>query len=256
MDWRSLIGLVLALCAIMLGYRMDGGDVASLLQPTGLLVVLAGTLGAVWLQCGPADCWQALRLLKSGFARHHDTQAELQRLLRMWGATVRRSGALALDRPVQDLERKNLDPFAARGLRLLADGASAAQISTILSSDTDRFEHRRRQLIRVWESAGGTAPTMGILGAVLGLVQVMQNLAEPARLGPGIAVAFVSTLYGVGVANLLFLPIAARLKSQLSARLRDRDQLTESLAAIAAGEPAHLMEERFTLMQDSHAQTH
>ncbi len=248
MDWRSLTGLVLALCAIALGFSVEGGRVASLLQPAGLMVVLAGTLGAVWLQSGPADCWQALRLLRSGFARPRDRQAERQRMLRRWSATVRRSGVLALDGKGQDL-----DPFAARGLRLLVDGASPAQIGAILATDTDGFEHARRRLIRVWESAGGTAPTMGILGAVLGLVQVMQHLSDPSLLGPGIAMAFVSTLYGVGFANLVFLPVAARLKAQLADELRDRDQLAGALSAIAEGEPAQLVEERLALIGGGHA---
>ena len=243
MDWRSLTGLAFALCAIALGFRIEGGEVATLFQPAGLLVVLAGTTGALWLQSGPARCWQALCLIRRGFAHAQVRQSERQRMLRVWGATVRRAGALALDG-----RDDKLDPFTARGLRLLVEGASASQVSTILGSDTERFEHGRRQLIRLWESAGGTAPTMGILGAVLGLVQVMQHLSDPSRLGPGIAVAFVSTLYGVGVANLIFLPVAARLRAQLSDELRDREQLTETLAAIAAGEPAHVIEERLALI--------
>ncbi len=251
MDWRSLIGLALALCAIALGFHMEGGEIATLFQPAGLLVVLAGTAGALWLQSGPTQCWQALCLLRRSFARPQARQSERRRMLRLWGATVRRSGALALEG-----HNTTLDPFAARGLRLLVEGASASQLSTILSGDTDRFEHRRRQLIRLWENAGGTAPTMGILGAVLGLVQVMQHLSDPSRLGPGIAVAFVSTLYGVGVANLIFLPVAARLRAQLSDELRDREQLTDALTAIANGEPAHVIEERLALIGADDASAH
>ena len=251
MDWRSLIGLALALCAIALGFQIEGGDIAMLFQPAGLLVVLAGTVGALLLQSGPAACWQSLCLLRRSFARPRIRHKERQRMLRLWGATVRRSGALSLEGL-----NHNLDPFTACGLRLLVEGASATQISTILGSDTDHFEHRRRQLIRLWENAGGTAPTMGILGAVLGLIQVMQHLSDPLRLGSGIAVAFVSTLYGVGVANLIFLPVAARLKTQLSDELSDRDQLTEALAAIADGEPAHLVEERLALIGVDDAPSH
>lgn len=248
MDWRSLIGLVIALGAIMLGYRIDGGDIAALIQPSGLLVVLAGTTGALWLQCGPGRCWQALRLLRTGFSRRSPRQAELSGKIKRWSATVRRSGLLALEQRADDL-----DPFAARGLRLLVDGASAEQIADILEEDSHGFEQDRRQLIRIWENAGGTAPTMGILGAVLGLVQVMQHLTDPSRLGPGIAVAFVSTLYGVGVANLVFLPVAARLKERLALELRERDQLMAALVAIAEGEAAHLVEERLSLMRGGHA---
>ncbi len=239
MDWRSLIGVAVGGGAIAFAYGVDGGELAALLQPSGLAVVLGGTLGALLLQCGPLRIVHAARLLSHSFSVRHD-RPDLRALVRLWGATVRRSGALALD----GIEKKIDDPFIARGLRLLVDGVTPTRIAEILDADTDAFEMQRRQAIRVWESAGGTAPTMGILGAVLGLVQVMQHLSEPAKLGPGIAVAFVSTLYGVGLANLLFLPVANRMKEQLATELRERDLFAGAIVAIASGEPGHLIEER------------
>lgn len=240
MDWRSLIGLVIGIGAIAAGQGADGGQLGTLLQPAGLAVVLGGTLGALLLQCGPARLLQAARLLRQGYASPRADRPDLRLLVRRWGATVRRSGALALDGAASRVD----DPFIARGLRMLVDGVSPSRIADILASDTEAFELERRQAIRVWESAGGTAPTMGILGAVLGLVQVMQHLSDPARLGPGIAVAFVATLYGVGFANLLFLPVANRLKEQLAQVVRERQLFADAIAAIAAGEPGHLIEER------------
>ena len=153
---------------------------------------------------------------------------------------MRRSGALALEASLRSVQ----DPYVARGLRMLVDGVTPSRIGDILARDTDAFERERRQAIRVWETAGGTAPTMGILGAVLGLVQVMEQLSDPGKLGPGIAVAFVATLYGVGFANLVFLPIANRLKEQLAIELHERDLLADAIVAIASGEPGHLIEER------------
>ncbi len=240
MDWRSLIGLVIAIGAIVVAQWSDGGRVAALLQPAGLMVVMAGTFGAVLLQSGPARLWQALLLLRSGFRQPSKVEPEFRRLVRQWGAVMRRSGALALETTAAQVR----DPFVARGLRLLVDGVTPSRIGEILARDTDAYEQQRRQAIRVWETAGGTAPTMGILGAVLGLVQVMEQLADPSRLGPGIAVAFVATLYGVGLANLLLLPVANRLKEQLAIELQERDLVAEAIVAIAAGEPGHLIEER------------
>ncbi len=240
MDWRSLIGLVIAVGAIFAAQWSEGGHVGALLQPTGLLVVLAGTFGAVLLQSGPARLWDALRLLRHGFGRPARMEPAFRQLVRQWGAIMRRSGALALESSLRSVK----DPFVARGLRLLVDGVTPSRIADILARDTDAFEQQRRQAIRVWETAGGTAPTMGILGAVLGLVQVMEQLSDPGKLGPGIAVAFVATLYGVGFANLVFLPIANRLKEQLASELHERDGVADAIVAIASGEPGHLIEER------------
>ncbi len=240
MDWRSLSGLIIAIGAIAAAQWRDGGQVTALLQPAGLLVVLAGTFGAVLLQSGPARLWQAVRLLKHGFARPARKDLAFRQLVQQWGAIMRRAGALALEASLRTVR----DPFIARGLRMLVDGVTPSRIGEILARDTDAYEQERRQAIRVWETAGGTAPTMGILGAVLGLVQVMQQLSDPGKLGPGIAVAFVATLYGVGFANLVFLPIANRLKEQLANELHERDLIADAIVAIASGEPGHLIEER------------
>ena len=240
MEWRSLIGLVVGIGGIFLGQLLEGGHAASLLQPAGLLIVMAGTLGAVLLQSGPQQVWQAVLLLRAGFARSVDDSEALERNIWRWSLVKRRSGALALQPLLEEVQ----DPFIARGLRLIVDGVPSAKVADILTRDSERFAQQQRRTIRVWEAAGGYAPTMGILGAVLGLIHAMENLSEPARLGSGIAVAFVSTLYGLGLANLLLLPVAARLKSALSVSLERRDMLADALAAIAEGEPLHIIEER------------
>lgn len=240
MDWRSLIGFGVGIAGIFLGQLAEGGRAASLLQPAGLLIVVAGTFGAVLLQSGPQQAWQAVLLLRAGFANNADESSVLERQIRRWSLVKRRSGALSLQPLLADIQ----EPFIARGLRLIIDGVPAIKVADILARDTERFAQQQRRAIRVWEAAGGYAPTMGILGAVLGLIHAMENLSEPARLGSGIAVAFVSTLYGLGLANLLLLPIAARLKSTLSVSLERRDMLAHALVAIAEGEPLHVIEER------------
>ncbi len=240
MDWRSLIGFVVGIGGIFFGQLTEGGHAASLLQPAGLLIVVAGTFGAVLLQSGPQQAWQAVLLLRAGFARNVEDSVALERNIWRWSLVKRRSGALALQPLLEDVQ----EPFIARGLRLIIDGVPSAKVADILARDTERFAQQQRRAIRVWEAAGGYAPTMGILGAVLGLIHAMENLSEPARLGSGIAVAFVSTLYGLGLANLLLLPVAARLKATLSTSLERRDMLADALVAIAEGEPLHIIEER------------
>ncbi len=240
MDWRSLTGIIVGIGAIAIGQSAEGGQISVLLQPAGLAVVLGGCMGSLLLQCGPGRMWRAFKLLRESFGKPRTDQQQVRGLLRQASATARREGLLALD----GAARSAKDPLVARGLRLLVDGISATHLAEVLDAETEAYALQRRQAIRVWEGAGGTAPTMGILGAVLGLVQVMQHLSDPTKLGAGIAVAFVSTLYGVGFANLLFLPIANRLHEQLSEELARRDQIVAALVAIADGEPGHLIEER------------
>jgi chemotaxis protein MotA len=145
---------------------------------------------------------------------------------------VRKEGLLALESRLQTLA----DPFARKGLQLLVDGAAPEQIGEVMQIEIVGYEERLRRAARIWDSAGGYAPTIGILGAVLGLIRVMENLSDPERLGTGIAVAFVATIYGVGLANLVFLPIAGKLKTVIARQVVWREMLVEGLKAIAAGE--------------------
>jgi len=154
--------------------------------------------------------------------------------------TARREGVLSLERYLRLVK----DPFTAKGLRLVIDGVDAIRVKEILEVDIASFELFQRQAVRVWESAGGYSPTIGILGAVLGLIHVMENLSEPAKLGAGIAVAFVATIYGVGLANLVFLPIAYKLKEQINREIEQKEMLADIFYSIAAGENSRVIEER------------
>jgi chemotaxis protein MotA len=149
-----------------------------------------------------------------------------------WGNLARRGGLLALE-PAIDSQP---DAYTRKGLQLLVDGAEPAVLRAALELDVQTYGDFHRQAARVWESAGGYAPTIGILGAVLGLIHVMENLSDPTKLGAGIAVAFVATIYGVGSANLLFLPISNKLKSIVARQVRLREMVIDGLEAIASGE--------------------
>ncbi len=240
MDWGSLAGLVLALAAIAGGQWVEGGKLAALVQPAALTIVLGGTLGAVLLQNGMGTLWRGLRLAGKAFAPQPPFYQALIASIQGWSKTARADGFLQLERFLTDQR----DPFIAKGMRMLVDNVDAETLRSILETDIDSYERWERQSIRVWEAAGGYAPTIGILGAVLGLMRVMDNLGEPALLGSGIAVAFVATVYGVGLANLVCLPIANKLKKQLALELLKRTMLAEALVSIARGENSGVIQER------------
>jgi len=232
MDRISPIGLILGLAAILGGQVLEGGNVSSLLQVTAFIIVIGGTLGAVMLQNSPAVFLAGVRLLPWVFRPPPtEFQGLLDRIVQ-WGNTARRGGLLALESAIV----AQPDGYTRKGLQLLVDGAEPAVLRAALELDLQTYEDFHRQAARVWESAGGYAPTIGILGAVLGLIHVMENLSDPSKLGAGIAVAFVATIYGVASANLLFLPIANKLKSLVARQVRLREMVIDGLEAIASGE--------------------
>jgi chemotaxis protein MotA len=157
-----------------------------------------------------------------------------------WSTLARKEGFLALEPQVGTAS----DPFTRKGLQLLVDGAEPDKLRQVMEVELLTFEEYHRQAGRIWDAAGGYAPTIGILGAVLGLIHVMENLTDPSRLGGGIAVAFVATIYGVGLANLVFLPAAARLRTLIAEQVLEREIIIDGLVAIATGENPRMLEAR------------
>lgn len=240
MDWGSVAGLVLAAVGILGGQLLEGGHLGSLLQPAAFVIVAAGTLGAVLLQSGLVNFLRGARMAGWVFRPPPLEHEALLREIGIWSFTARREGLLSLERFMERAE----DPFVAKGLRLLVDGIDPAKLREILEVEISTYEMQRRQALKIWEAAGGYAPTIGILGAVLGLIHVMENLSDPSKLGAGIAVAFVATIYGVGLANLLFLPIANKLKTALSQQVLRLEMLTDAFSGIAQGDNPRLIDER------------
>lgn len=240
MDWASLIGLALGLFGILAGQALEGGRLASLIQPAAFSIVVIGTFGAVLLQSGMPNFVRGMRMLRWIFRPPVHTDPMLQNHVAAWSATARREGLLSLERYVETTR----DPFTTKGLTLIVDGIDPYKMREILEADITTYERRERQAVKVWEAAGGYAPTIGILGAVLGLIQVMENLADPSMLGNGIAIAFVATIYGVGFANLVFLPIANKLKGIVAEEVHRREMLTDVFCSVANGDNARVVEER------------
>ncbi|BAP44201.1 flagellar motor protein [Pseudomonas sp. 21LCFQ02] len=232
MDVLSLIGLILAFVAILGGNLLEGGHVSSLVNGPAALIVLGGTLAAALLQAPMSAFKRAVQILRwILFPPRIDLPGGIDRIIG-WSMTARKEGLLGLE-SVADTEP---DPYARKGLQLLVDGAEPASIRSILEVDFITQENRDIQAAKVYESMGGYAPTIGIIGAVMGLIHVMGNLADPSQLGGGIAVAFVATIYGVASANLFLLPVANKLKAIALRQSRYREMLLEGLLSIAEGE--------------------
>ncbi|WP_437884276.1 flagellar motor protein [Pseudomonas sp. LRF_L74] len=232
MDALSLVGLSLALVAIIGGNYLEGGHVGALINGPAALIVIGGTLGAAFLQTPVNVFKRSLAILRWIILPPHiDLPGGINRVVG-WSMVARKEGLLGLE-PVADSEA---DPYARKGLQLLVDGTEPESIRGILEVDFFTQENRDIQAAKVFESMGGYAPTIGIIGAVMGLIHVMSNLADPGALGSGIAVAFVATIYGVAFANLLLLPVGNKLKSIAARQSVYREMLLEGILSIAEGE--------------------
>lgn len=240
MDRGSLIGIVLGAAAIFGGQAMEGGQIGLFLQPAAFVIVVIGTLAAVLLHHPFAVFMKGVRMAKWVFRPPESEVDTLIRRIIQWSHTARHEGTLGLEKYLGMTH----DPFQKAGLQLLIDGADAAKLRDTLDVQIVGFETAERQAARVWEAAGGYAPTLGILGAVIGLIHVMENLTEPSKLGTGIAVAFVATIYGVGLANLVFLPIANKIKFSIARRVAEREILCDGLIGIAQGDNPRIIEAR------------
>ena len=240
MDKISFAGLLIGIGGILLGQLLEGGSAGILLQGPAFFIVVGGTLGAVMLQSSFKVFTLGLKMAPLVFFTPQLSPEKLVHQITSWSATARKDGILALESQLA----MNRDPYVKKGLLLLIDGYTSEKIREVLEIENHTYEKLHFHGARIWEAAAGYSPTIGILGAVLGLVQIMQNLSEPSKLGAGIAVAFVSTIYGVGLANLVYLPISTKLKSLIAQQMVMREMLMDGLAAIASGENPRFIENK------------
>jgi chemotaxis protein MotA len=240
MDRASFIGLFLGLVALVGGNLLEGGKIGSILQPTAALIVFGGTLGATLLSFPFRDISKAVLSLRQVFFEKR-TDAEAELLIRnfiRYSQTARRNGFIALEPEIPKLE----NAFLRRALKLSVDGMLPKMLVDTMQQENATFEEEQRRIAKVFDTAGGFAPTIGIIGAVLGLIHVMENLSEPSKLGAGIAVAFVATIYGVGIANLVLLPISRKLTNRLHRELAFREMALEGVVGLQAGLNPHYLE--------------
>jgi chemotaxis protein MotA len=224
-QWGSIAAIAIGVAIVVAGQALDGGTFGALLQGPAALIVFGGTCAATLVSYSPATVMDALRAAARTFRGADDDLGELSAELVALSVRAHRRGLLALESEVDAVQ----DPFLRNGLAMAIDGMSSEALRDALNVERLAQESREDVPARVFEAAAGYAPTLGILGAVLGLIRVMEHLATPAALGSGIAVAFVATVYGVGSANLILLPIAARLRERAAAASRRRDLVTEAL---------------------------
>lgn len=240
MDRASIIGILLGISAVILGNVLEGGKIRSLLQPTAAVIVFGGTFGATLLSASPSVILHALLALREVFSGQEDERESIIREIVRVATISRRKGLIALESEIEGIGNH----YFRKALRLAVDGMSPKMLRETMEQDNICFEEERRGIAKVYETAGGYAPTIGILGAVLGLIHVMENLSDPSKLGAGIAVAFVATIYGVGSANLIFLPISKKLLNRLKEEISVREMILEGVSGIQTGINPHYLEER------------
>lgn len=231
-DFLSIFGLLLGIGAILIGQFLEGGHVGTLVNGPAALIVFGGTIGAVMLQAPVPVFLRALRMLPWVFVPPRLHRQDMIDKIIAWSNISRREGILGLE-PIADAEE---DLFVRKGLELLVDGGDPEVMRDILELEIEAKEEFDTLGSKIFESMGGFSPTIGIIGAVMGLIHVMQNLSDPSTLGSGIAVAFVATIYGVGMANLVFIPISTKLKIHVSQEARYKEMIVEGLISILEGE--------------------
>ncbi|HEU4487011.1 MAG TPA: flagellar motor protein [Povalibacter sp.] len=240
MDILSIIGLLLAACALLVGAVLKGAGLAALVSSAAFMIVIVGTIAAICIQTPLTVMKDAMRILPWLFRPPANRRAELIKRMVEWSNTARKQGLLGLE----PLIEREADDFVRKGLQLVVDGSEPDIIRNILEVDLRLREQSDTRAAKVFEGMGVYAPTLGIIGAVLGLMAVLQNLADPSKLGHGIAAAFTATIYGIGLANLFFLPVASKLKVAIAKQAEAREMVIEGMISIAEGENPRAIESK------------
>lgn len=248
MDLTSIIGLVLGIAAVVGGQVLEGGSLQAIIQPTAFIIVMGGTAGAVLLSFPDSHLMAAMKNLPGCFLGGKGNLKATIELLVNLALKARKEGILSLQSEIKGIE----DPFLRKGLELMTDGTDPQLLRELLETELGFFEEEIAHSSKVWETAGGFTPTVGILGAVLGLIHVMENLQDPSKLGSGIAVAFVATVYGVGFANLVFIPLGNKIKFKNRSSIVAREMMIEGILSIQAGESPNFLREKLKVF-DPHS---
>ena len=238
MDKSSVAGVFLAVAGIVAGLLIEGGNLGQILQPTTALIVFGGTMGAVLLQFPMSTVFAAFRSMGHLFVAPRKQNDQLIRTLVSFANKARRSGVVSLDSDLGTIQ----DPFLKQSLMLAVDGTEPNDLRNIMRVSLDSTTECEERLPMVFESAGGFSPTIGIVGAILGLIQVMQHLDNIQEVGRGIAVAFVATIYGVGIANIFFLPFAGKMRIRIRDGHRRREMMLEGVISILEGMNPRMLE--------------
>lgn len=231
-DILSIVGLILAIVAMMVGAVLKGAGLSSLVSSAAFMIVVVGTIASICVQTPLHVMMHAMRISRWIVLPPASGQDEVLQNFMEWSNLARKQGLLGLEPVIEEIE----DEFLRKGLQLVVDGGEPEEIRTVMEVELESRETVDTRAAKVFEGMGIYSPTLGIIGAVLGLIAVMQNLADPSKLGHGIAAAFTATIYGIGLANLLFLPMANKLKVVIQGQSQVHAMIIEGLIAIAQGE--------------------
>jgi len=248
-DLASIAGVVVAVGGILGGLILEGGNVKDVAQVTAAIIVLGGTLGAVMVTTPMSTLLSAGKKLGTVFFDKAQNPSSIIEEIITYATKARREGIVSLEKDANSIQ----DPFLRKSLNLAVDGTDLQQIRKIMELEISLFEHHGEAEAKVYESAGGYAPTIGIIGAVMGLIQVMKNLADIDQVGHGIAVAFVATVYGVGVSNLFFLPAASKIKARVQNVIQMKELMLEGVIAIVEGQNPKLIRSKLEVYSQEHA---
>jgi chemotaxis protein MotA len=233
MDITTIIGLVLGVLAMVIGFTLEGGHLDSLVQETAAIIVLGGTAGAVIAGTPTRVLKKIPYILKIAFAERRFKPGEAIENMVELSNQSRREGLLSLE---TELEKQEDDPYMYEGLQMVIDGVEPELVRDILDREIELYENNHMETAKVFQAAGGYSPTMGIIGTVMGLVHVLGNLSDPESLGPAIAMAFIATLYGVASANIIYLPIFSKIKARIAQEVMVKEMQAEGILSIQHGE--------------------
>ena len=239
-DLATFIGLGMAAFAILGGQALEGGSIKSILQPTAAIIVLGGTFGACLVQFPLAVAIGSFKAVAKIFNQPKVHNREIiQEIIRL-ANKARKEGVISLEADAQNIS----DQFLKRALTMAMDGVEPKVLRETMELEIENLEEEADQPIKFWQAAGGYSPTIGIIGAVLGLIHLMENLSDPSKLGGGIAVAFVATVYGVSLANIIYLPMAGKLKLKARTVMVAKEIMLVGVIGILEGENPRLIEDK------------
>lgn len=240
MDLTSILGFVLGTAMLLGGQALEGGNAGQLMQITAAMIVFGGTAGAVIVSFPASQLADAFIFLKDIYGSLKVDFDEIIGELTQYATKARREGIIALEKDAHNAS----DPLLQLGLEAVADGVDPALVKEMLETQFGQLEAKVGGAAKVWESSGAYAPTFGIIGAVMGLIQVMQNLSDPTKLGAGIAVAFVATIYGLFAANLILIPFSTKIKTKYAKVFTKKELIIQGILSIQAGESPALIERK------------
>ncbi|MDP4151873.1 MAG: flagellar motor protein [Bacillota bacterium] len=244
MDISSIIGLITGLGALIIAFLMEGGNLSSLVLPSPFITVFGGTLGAVFLSYRIDDIKKIPKLFMQAMKKSTlNTEQEINTLVAM-SEQARREGLLSLEPMISDNQQEPIDPLLKRGITMVIDGVGAQEIHNMLETEIYVAEQSKRNDASIFESAGGFSPTMGVIGTVMGLIHVLSNMGAADELAASIATAFIATFYGVSFANLIYIPIASKLKLQIKSYKMEKEMIIEGILGIRNGENPKILRER------------